>query len=266
MNFYQKILCSIVFFTFVTILYSQTKDDPLMQNFRLECACKDNINDSLLLIQNRLNNLQNDTSLSYDDKLLCENILVWEQYSYQTALQDDNRCKPILAQYDKVLQRLKDKDINSIDVFLLLSCADIMSCAMNFVSKAQILIQGPNVKKYYENIVQRKEDFPFALCNLGQWYYYAPTIGGGNKKLGLQYCKTACDKAKTDYERMYTYTTFSQCCFAIGDKTQASLYLEMAKQVSPKAFRVIACMALNAFDSSWFDYARNPQKYTTIIK
>lgn len=251
---------SIVLFFLGTFIFSSAySQDNLCYAKRLEltqCSTDAKKIDESILKLSELLKTENDFAK--------KNALVWESYNLMCELDKYKDLKKdfILARYKNVVEYL-DKNYSSIDSNTLLSCTDIISCSMTYLSKGELMKQGLNVKKYYSQCLKLDKENLVAMVNLAQWYYYAPAIGGGSKKKCYEQCKRAYEilctsnRAYTDYERMYVSTVYSQCLFEQKKLDESSNVLEEAKEYGKEIFRVQKCILLNKESKSWFFHCSN---------
>ena len=76
---------------------------------------------------------------------------------------------------------------------------------------------------------------PFALVNLGMWYYYVPGIAGGDKQKTYDFVKKSVTDATNDSELYFAKIIYSQTLFEQEKFEESKTELEQAKTLCPES-------------------------------
>ena len=159
-------------------------------------------------------------SFTDEEKLIFENFKILEQYNYmrQIPSMEGSLKSLIRTQYDKNDAYFSAHKNGTINKWLWSTAADMLSCNLSYATVGVIMRDGIAVKKYYEKALNEDPAMSYALTNIAQWYYFAPSIGGGSKTKAGEYFERAVRDARTDAETYFAKIFLSQ--FLFDDKTQ----------------------------------------------
>ncbi|EPF27022.1 hypothetical protein HMPREF1221_00603 [Treponema socranskii subsp. paredis ATCC 35535] len=159
-------------------------------------------------------------SFTDEEKLIFENFKILEQYNYmrQIPSMEGSLKSLIRTQYDKNDAYFSAHKNGAINKWLWSTAADMLSCNLSYATVGVIMRDGIAVKKYYEKALNEDPAMSYALTNIAQWYYFAPSIGGGSKTKAGEYFERAVRDARTDAETYFAKIFLSQ--FLFDDKTQ----------------------------------------------
>ena len=150
--------------------------------------------------------------------------------------------------------------------WLLVNQGDLISFSLQFATLSEAIKSGLEVKTYYEEALLQDEKMPFALVNLGMWYYYVPGIAGGDKQKTYEFVKQSVENATTPSEEYFTKIVYSQVLFELDKKAEAKTLLEEAKSLCPESQSISLMEKLNNLGISWIEYSGNPKKYDKKLK
>lgn len=211
---------------------------------------------------------------SSETKLILENMIFLEKVKNQVKLiENDKTAKKSLKekfslQIDKTAKTILDlQNSNKIpSKWLFTNQGDLISFSLQFATLAQAIKSGLEVKTYYEQAINQDATMSFALLNLGMWYYYVPSIAGGDKEKTYQYLKKAVDSAKTLNEEYFSKIIYSQILFERENFQEAKKVLQEAKKICPNSIAIQTMEKLNNAGISWIEYSTNPKKYEKLLK
>lgn len=211
---------------------------------------------------------------SSETKLILENMIFLEKVKNQVKLiENDKTAKKSLKekfslQVDKTAKTILDlQNSNKIpSKWLFTNQGDLISFSLQFATLAQAIKSGLEVKTYYEQAIIQDATMAFALVNLGMWYYYVPSIAGGDKEKTYQFAKKAVDSAKTLSEEYFSKIIYSQILFERENFQEAKKVLQEAKKICPNSIAIQTMEKLNNAGISWIEYSTNPKKYEKILK
>lgn len=211
---------------------------------------------------------------SSETKLILENMIFLEKVKNQVKLiENDKTAKKALKekfslQIDKTAKTILDlQNSNKIpSKWLFTNQGDLISFSLQFATLTQAIKSGLEVKTYYEQAINQDATMSFALVNLGMWYYYVPSIAGGDKEKTYQYLKKAVDSAKTLSEEYFSKIIYSQILFERENFQEAKKVLQEAKKICPNSIAIQTMEKLNNAGISWIEYSTNPKKYEKILK
>lgn len=211
---------------------------------------------------------------SSETKLILENMIFLEKVKNQVKLiENDKTAKKALKekfslQIDKTAKTILDlQNSNKIpSKWLFTNQGDLISFSLQFATLTQAIKSGLEVKTYYEQAINQDATMSFALVNLGMWYYYVPSIAGGDKEKTYQFAKKAVDSAKTLSEEYFSKIIYSQILFERENFQEAKKVLQEAKKISPNSIAIQTMEKLNNAGISWIEYSTNPKKYEKLLK
>ncbi|MCK9171291.1 MAG: hypothetical protein M0P01_12835 [Treponema sp.] len=159
-------------------------------------------------------------SFTDEEKLILENFEVLEIYNYMRKVKgkESDIKKLICSQYNKNTNWFSSHKDGTINKWLYCTAADMLSCNLSYASVTTIMHDGLAVKTYYEKALLQDPDMSYALTNIAQWYYYAPSFGGGSKSKAKNCFEHAVICARTNAETYYAKIFLSQYLFE--DETQ----------------------------------------------
>ena len=154
-------------------------------------------------------------SFTDEEKLIFENFKILEQYNYmrQIPSMEGSLKSLIRTQYDKNDEYFSVHKNGAINKWLWSTAADMLSCNLSYATVGVIMRDGIAVKKYYEKALGQDPAMSYALTNIAQWYYFAPSIGGGSKSKAGVYFERAVKDARTDAETYFAKIFLSQFLF-----------------------------------------------------
>ena len=154
-------------------------------------------------------------SFTDEEKLILENFEVLEIYNYMRKIvgKESEIKKLICSQYDKNDTWFSSHKNDTINKWLYCTAADMLSCNLSYASVTTIMHDGLAVKTYYEKALLQDPDMSYALTNIAQWYYYAPSFGGGSKSKAKSCFEHAVTYARTNAETYYAKIFLSQYLF-----------------------------------------------------
>ena len=264
-------------FTFAQV--SKTEENAIhkLNNFRMELEKYENpqvILDKVLDYQSSLLAQEEYKNFSEETKLILENMLFLEKLKNQVKLiENDKTAKNQLkAETQNQIKKTADS-INSSksngknpNKWLLVNQGDLISFSLQFATLSEAIKSGLEVKTYYEDALLQDEKMPFALVNLGMWYYYVPGIAGGDKQKTYEFVKQSVENATTPSEEYFTKSVYSQVLFELDKKVEAKTLLEEAKSLCPESQSISLMEKLNKLGISWIEYSANPKKYDKKLK
>lgn len=154
-------------------------------------------------------------SFTGEEKLILENFKVLEIYNYMRGIKGkESEIKGLIrSQYDKNDDWFSSHKNETINKWLYCTAADMLSCNLSYASVTTIMHDGLAVKTYYEKALEQDPDMSYALTNIAQWYYYAPSFGGGSKSKARSCFERAVAHARTNAEIYYAKIFLSQYLF-----------------------------------------------------
>ena len=150
--------------------------------------------------------------------------------------------------------------------WLLVNQGDLISFSLQFATLSEAIKSGLEVKTYYEDALLQDDKMPFALVNLGMWYYFVPGIAGGDKQKTYEFVKKSVENARTSSEEYFSKIIYSQVIFELDKKDEAKTLLEEAKSLCPESQSISLMEKLNKLGISWIEYSANPKKYDKKLK
>ena len=264
-------------FTFAQV--SKTEENAIhkLNNFRMELEKYENpqvILDKVLDYETSLLAQEEYKSYSEETKLILENMLFLEKLKSQVKLIENDKTAKNQLKTKTQNQIKKTEDlINSTKAngktpnkWLLVNQGDLISFSLQFATLSEAIKSGLEVKTYYEDALIQDDKMPFALVNLGMWYYYVPGIAGGDKQKTYEFVKKSVENASTPSEEYFTKIIYSQVLFELDKKDEAKTLLEEAKSLCPESQSISLMEKLNNLGISWIEYSANPKKYDKKLK
>ncbi len=269
------IFCST--FLFAQVSKSEINAINQFNDFRMELEKYDNpqqILDKILNYQTLLFTQEEYKSFSEETKLILENMIFLENLKNQVKLiENDKNAKAKLKeetrqQIEKTADfiNLSKSDGKTPSKWLLVNQGDLISFSLQFATLTEAIKSGLEVKTYYEDALLQDEKMPFALVNLGMWYYYVPGIAGGDKQKTFEFVKKAVESSTTPSEEYFSKIIYSQILFEMDKKDEAKTLLEEAKSLCPESQSISFMEKLNSLGVSWIEYSGNPKKYDKKLK
>lgn len=278
----KRIFLTIFFVILSVFIYAEPSSNEEkainhFNDFRMELEQFSEPNLILEKISNYEQNLYSQKEFqdfSYETKLILENMIFLEKVKNQVKLiENDKTAKKALKekfslQIDKTAKTILDlQNSNKIpSKWLFTNQGDLISFSLQFATLSQAIKSGLEVKNYYEQAINQDATMSFALVNLGMWYFYVPSIAGGNKEKTYQYLKKAVDSAKTLSEEYFSKIIYSQILFERENFQEAKKVLQEAKKISPNSIAIQTMEKLNNAGISWIEYSTNPKKYEKLLK
>jgi hypothetical protein len=167
-------------------------------------------------------------SFTDEEKLILENFEVLEIYNYMRQIKgkEPDIKNLIHLQYQKNDKWFPAHKNETVNKWLYCTAADMLSCNLSYASVTTIMHDGLAVKTYYEKAIEQDPNMSYALTNIAQWYYYAPSVGGGSKAKAKNCFELAVAGARTNAEKYYAKIFLSQYLFedaAMREKSSALL-------------------------------------------
>lgn len=196
---------------------AQTEIDAFM-TFRMNLAVCETAEDALAEIgAYRVQHFSGADFASFtgEEKLILENFEVLEIYNYMRKVKGkESEIKDLIcSQYSKNESWFSSHKDETINKWLYCTAADMLSCNLSYASVTTIMHDGLAVKTYYEKALTQDPDMSYALTNIAQWYYYAPSFGGGSKSKAKSCFEHAVTYARTPAETYYAKIFLSQYLF-----------------------------------------------------
>ncbi|MCQ2572651.1 MAG: hypothetical protein MJ182_02020 [Treponema sp.] len=192
-----------------------------------------------------------------EEKVILESFFAMEHYTYQIDLASNdsekevlkNYLKPYVDQMEKICSGKKDSELS---FWLLTVRSDLLSCYIS-VSSKDVMKYGLSIKSYYEEALEQNPDFFLANANIGQWYYWAPAIGGGSKKKGLGFCENGYKQDLKPAYKFYPAFHYSQMLYANKNKEKAAAVLNEILALYPESQMVLRAKKLNENGKSYYE-------------
>ena len=259
-------------FTFAQVSKSEENSIHKLNNFRMELEKYENpqvILDKVLDYEKSLLAQEENKNFSEETKLILENMLFLEKLKSQVKLMENDKTAKNQLKVETQNQIKKTSDlINSTKAngktpnkWLLVNQGDLISFSLQFATLSEAIKSGLEVKTYYEDALLQYDKMPFALVNLGMWYYYVPGIAGGDKQKTYEFVKKSVENATTPSEEYFTKIIYSQVLFELDKKDEANTLLEEAKSLCPESQSISLMEKLNNLGISWIEFSGNPKKY-----
>lgn len=222
-------------------------------------------NQALKAIAEYRNNLLSDSNqskFSEQGLLILDGLLALEEvtYLYNMNSTDPNLRLILFPLNNKLESWIKQHNPEEISPWLYVVAGDLQACSIRFYSVTNLLDVGLTIKKYYENALKEDPNLTEGNLSLAQWYFYAPTLGGGSKKKSRQFFEKALATATTPAEKFYANLYYSQFLFDQKDKAGAKIALNKAKAVEPNSQKIDFIQMLNDNGYTLFYYTLNREK------
>jgi hypothetical protein len=199
-----------------------------------------------------------------EEKLILENFEVLERYNYLYKMKGNERqLKTLLQSQNKKNEKWFTSHKNEvINKWLYCTGADILSCSLSYASVTKILHDGLAVKRYYEKALEQDPSMSYALTNIAQWYYYAPSFGRGSKSKAKKCFDFAVKGARTSAEMYYAKIFLSQYLFEDESKrSESAALLADADSIQPGGHYIKWLRRINKAGYSLYYY--NSHKLTS---
>lgn len=196
-------------------------------------------------------------SFSQEEQLVFQNFKTLEIFNYLQQIdgQEKNVKQLIDSQYDKTTAWISEQKNQNFGKWFYATSGDLLSCHLNFSSIDIIMKDGLKVKKYYENALALDENMSYALTNLGQWYYFAPKIGGGSKEKAFNCFEKALSVARNDAENYFAKIFLSQILFdEKKSQEESKKLLELADSLQPNGSFISQIRKINSAGLSLLRY------------
>lgn len=235
---------------------SRAVDD--FMTFRMNLASYRRPEDALLAIERYHNEHLSEEALSgfsEQETLILRNFEVLERYNFMREIpsRKEETVDMLKAQYKVLTSWIAARKGEEFNKWLLTTAGDILSCNLSYARVSQILRDGRAVKNYYERALLQDDSMEYALTNLGQWYYYAPAVGGGSKSKAGDFFERAVEGARTDAETYYAKIFLSQYRFEDKKRRhEAAALLSEADSLQPGGFYVAWIRKINEQGYSLF--------------
>lgn len=196
-------------------------------------------------------------SFSQEEQLTFQNLKTLEIFNYLQKIdgQEKNVKQLIDSQYEKTTAWISEHKNQNFGKWFYTTTGDLLSCHLNFSSIDVIMKDGFKVKKYYENALALDENMSYALTNLGQWYYFAPKIGGGSKEKAHKCFEKALSVARNDAENYFARIFLSQILFdEKKSQEESKKLLELADSLQPNGSFISQIRKINSAGLSLLHY------------
>ena len=264
----KKILTAIVFLAACTVLSAGEKisdsAERIIQEFftlRMNLSLIDSTDSPSEVIAAieafGEDNAEEISAFNEQEKLILESFVLMEKYNYLYFYQSEKKgLKSLFAEHNKKLEKFfASNDESTFDKWMFCTRGDVISCSMAF-SVSDVLKNGAAVKPLYEKALALDPEFPYALMNMGQWYYWAPGIAGGSKKKAVSWLEKAVASAKTPAEKYYACIFASQVYFELKNNGKCEEYLSQAEKCCPGSFYIAKIRNANKAGMSLFESNR----------
>ena len=201
-------------------------------------------------------------ALSEEAQITCTNMLATAQYNCEYAKDMKSaKMETILRpQYEKIMQFTRESDAAALNAWFILTSADILNSMMQFLPQSESIKIGLQEKKDYADVIKKNPTMSFAYTLSGWWYYYAPAIGGGSKRLSKDFFISALKYAKSDYDKFYGNINLAQFYFEEKNTAECERLMEEAEKVLSGTRYVQFLKSINALGYSLFDYNINSRR------
>ncbi len=244
----------------------QDKIDEFMQ-LRMElAACTTNEEALEQVVQFKNTNTSFIEKCSQEEALILKNFILLEEYNYINYICNMNGDSEKLDALFKKIENqknineewIKKHSSEGINKWLYATAADVTACYMSMVSSISATVKyGLTVKDYYEKAVAQDNNFSYALVNLGQWNFFAPSVAGGGKSKARKYLERAITSARNSAELYFAKIYYSQLLFEQHDKGSSKNVLAEAESYFPSGSFVPRIRNMNSKGVSLFDYQLN---------
>ncbi len=237
----------------------QTQVDNFMF-LRMNLATYQNPTDAINKIESYCNELFSSESFknfSQEEQLTFQNFKTLEIYNYLQKIdgQQENIKQLIDSQYEKTTAWISEQKNQKFGKWFYATTGDLLSCHLNFSSIDVIMKDGLKVKKYYENALDLDENMSYALTNLGQWFYFAPKIGGGSKEKAQKCFEKALSVSRNDAETYFAKIYLSQILFdEKNTQEESKKLLELADNLQPNGTFINQIRRINSAGLSLLRY------------
>lgn len=160
-------------------------------------------------------------------------------------------------QYKKLQAWINNHKNETPNKWMYCLTAEAFDWYLAYLPIPQILAKGLLPKQYYQKALDQDPDMSYALCGLGQWQYYAPSIGGGGLKVARTTLEASVKKAESDADKFISHLFYSQVLFELNDKAGAERELTAAESIAPENRRLARFRQMNAAGFSWYEFARD---------
>lgn len=269
MKFMKKIFIALLFFVFPFFVFAENElsaaGKKVIDSFfdlRMKLST---IGETEILLEyiDRFSEDNRDSilMLNAEELLVLDNFIVMEKYNYlyQKPGQDIVQHKILGDQMAKIEKFRNGRNDSCFSKYFLCTQADITSCYMGFSVK-DIIKYGTKIRPYYEAAISIDGNFCYALMNIGQWYYWAPKIAGGSKSKCREFFERAVSSAKSDSEKYYAWTNYSQILFELDEKNESRKFLEQAMKICPESIFLKDVKKANELGMSIFQYNKKNSK------
>ena len=195
--------------------------------------------------------------------LIClNNVLLWQKYNfyYESDISHPEIESIIKNQYKVVKAWFKDHKKQPQTKWIYSTSGNVLSSCMQFLPMTTAMTEGLTVKKYYDIALKQDADFSYCLTNIGQWYFFAPAMGGGSKAKAKESFEKAIEKASSNYDLYFAQIFLSQCYFEEGNKNKCDELLLQAEKIIPAGRTVQHVKLVNSIGHSYYDYTMNRKK------
>lgn len=206
--------------------------------------------------QSKLQKTETADPFTDEERLILDNFIILEKYNYMRE-QDKNNPEiknMMLSQNKKNDTWFTTHTGNTPNKWLYCTAADVISCCLPYIPVSSAMKKGFTIKNYYEEALRQDPGLSYALTNIAQWYYYAPSFGGGSKTKARHYFELALTDARNEAETYYAKIFLSQYLFDEKDIKQSSLLLSEAASEVPDGRYIAHIQKLNNAGYSLYYY------------
>lgn len=227
---FMGLFLGIGFWTTSTKLCAQTKAEQalLWRAYEIRSAQNPEANKKKFI-----ENLQKE-KISLQVNLAIENILVLDEIPFLYKNKQNKKVYLLVSQQEKKCNELmKANSSQSINKWIYVSCADILTQSFAFTSPQELAKKSMLVKTYYVTALKLDKKFSPAYISYGVWLYHAPAIAGGGLDQALKRFNQALKFAKRKTESYLAYIYRSQVYFATNHPKEWNEDLESAHKIFP---------------------------------
>ncbi|WP_407399292.1 hypothetical protein [Treponema sp.] len=231
-------------------------------NFRMELTCLNDNEEAIAALDSfKEKNKEQVEQLGKEASILLDALILMERYNYIYTFPGENKesRKPFSAMRQKLKAYMENKTEKDLTPYTYLCYADITSYYMAYSIK-DIILHGMTVKRNQEKALKVSETFSPAMVNLAQWYYYSPKLFGGSKDLTREWQLKSIEHARTDAEKFYAKTAYSQFLFEMKEYEESRKELEDCAKLCPGSNFVKLLQEQNAMGNSLNDYNKQRSK------
>lgn len=208
-------------------------------------------NEERLVKLNEAESKIDEKSLSAEEYLALSSLIALEKIN---CMEDEKEKYLLLEKCDNEnCLYMKGKKLSSFNKYFLLSCADIKSRCLAYLSTQNQITQSAEAKKLYGIALKKDKKFSKAHMSYALYLYFAPPIAGGGYEVALKEATRAVSSARKDYEKYFSLCFRSQFYFAKGQKEKAEKDLQKAASLFAGETFTSVIREMNANGKLFFD-------------